>query len=78
MGQTNVSREPEQFNNEPVRPTVEEYIETYIYKPHRAIASIIVRRGKTDFKLEATDKVPRSSPDTDVYIRIEEALDDVR
>ncbi len=78
MGQSNISREPERFNNEPVRPTAKEYIQIFVHKDHRADASIIVRRGKTDFKLKATDKVPRSNPDTDVYIRIEEALDDVR
>ncbi len=72
--QTNVSREPEQFSNEPPRPTVEEFLQNYVYKEHRAKATIIVRRGKTDFKLKSTDKVPRSNPDTDVYIHIEEAL----
>ena len=78
MGQTNVSREPEQFENEPLRPTAEEFIEIHVYKASRDRASIIVRHGKTDRKLKPTDRVPRSNPDTDVYIHIEEDLHEVR
>lgn len=74
MSQTNVSREPEQFTNEPPRPTAEEFIQTYIYKEHRPKAHVVVRRGKTDFKLKSTEKVPKTDPNTDVYIHIEEAL----
>ena len=74
MGQSNISREPEQFRDEPVRPTAEEYIETDVYKLHRINAFVLVRRGKTDFRLQPTEKVPKCHPDIDIYIHIEEEL----